>query len=220
MRLSFVASYQDFLTIITNKTLLPQYIEWGDRYDLFAIEDGISWEYLLKKDGGDDVTDFETNHKASWNQPLEYRSSDGLPKVASARFVDALSFYVDGEHGSMAVTAGQTSYMRYPIPSETSYALAGMHVQWADANWGDYIDCEAGFYTNEGDETTFQSLGKFGNKYKIFKDGFKSFDVVTVKRIPSTITIGGNTFNMYVRIKCVNVGATDSKVIFNIVGWK
>lgn len=211
-------SYSQFKQLVTDKSMLAQYVEHPDRYDLFAVESSISWETSILKDS-DDGTDFEANHKANYNMPLEYRSSDGLPKVASAKFVESLNLYVDGENGSTTVSAGATVYLKTHYT--TPFTLAGVDLRWENVNIGDYIDFEVGFYTDEEDEGTFTPVNKFGNKYKLLGSGSRLFDVPTVKVIPPTVTIApGVTVNLYIRAKVVNTGEAVSKIALNIVGWK
>lgn len=207
-------SYSQFKSIVDAKGLLGQYVEGTDRYDLFAIEGQISWETSFLKDGGSDVTDFETNHKASYNMPMEYRSIDGLPKVASAKFADTKSFLTVGTDGVVSLTSGSTGYAKFHFTD--TFTLSGVDASWYTANLGDYIDFEVGYYTDENTESTFVSLNKFGDQFKIYKDGNRIFDVPAVKEIPSTISGA----NIYIRAKCVNAGGTSSTVIINLIGWK
>jgi hypothetical protein len=210
--------YAQFKSIVSSKVLLGQYKELDDKYELFAVEANVSWETCILKNSSEG-TDFEANLKATCNMPLEYRSSDGLPKVASAKFVEALNLYVDGENGSVSIGDGSTVYARthYSVP----FTLAGVDLQWTNANPGDYVDFEVGFYSDVNNEATFTSLNKFGNKYKILGSGNRLFDVPTVKVIPSSITIApGVIVDIYIRAKFVNVGSQDSQVALNIVGWK
>lgn len=211
-------SYAQFKDVVADKLLLAQYVEHSDRYDLFAIEASVSWETTILKESADGE-DFEASHKANYNMPLEYRSQDGLPKFASAKFADVLSLYLDGEGMSMELSAGATGYVKkhYAEP----YTLAGVDAAWKDSNWGDYIDFEVGIYTDLQDETSFISLNKFANKYLVFGTGSKSFDVPAVKVLPPTVQIApGVILDTYIRAKCVNTGASPSKIILNLVGWK
>lgn len=211
-------SYSQFKSVVAAKSLLAQYVEGVDRYDLFAIEGQVSWETSFLKDGGSDVTDFEANFKSTYNLPMEYRSTDGLLKVASAKFADSKSFWVDGTATQADLSAGQTKYVKKHFA--TDFTLAGVDARWDSSCWGDYIDFEVGFYTDENDEATFNSVMKFADHYMIYGTASRLFDVPTVKTVPTTVTIGQNTYNMYIRAKCVNAGATASKVIINLVGWK
>lgn len=214
-----ITSWGTFKSLIATKGLLIQYTQAINTYEIYGPEaSSFMWHYSMLMDNGSDQTDFETNFKANANQPLEYRSIDGLVKVADARFVDNLSFYVDGSQGSLVAPASQTTYVKYNF--SYSYTLAGMDLYWYGANWGDYMECEVGIYLNPSDESTFQVLSVFSNQYKIYQIGFRIFDVTTVKTIPPSITMNGVTFPVVVRCSYVNVGPNDAKAILNLVGWK
>jgi hypothetical protein len=205
-------NYSQLKTIVTSKGLLLQYKETANQYELFAVEANVSWETVILKNS-DDATDFETNLKSTANAPLEYRSIDGLPKVASAKFADVKSFLAIGTNGVVSLTGGTTSYAKWHF--DEVFTLSGVDISWWGSSLGDYIDFEVGFYIDESDESTFQSVNKFGDHYKIYKDGNRSFDVPAVKDIPSTVS----GFNIHIRAKCVNTGALPSTVIINLVGW-
>src|SRR5579863_4941617 len=104
--------YTTFWSLVSSKGLLPQYVDVGNVYNVFAVEDNISWETTIDKDGGTNQTDFETNRQSTCNQQLEYRSTDGLPKIASAMFSDIKSFWVDGTATQADISAGTTSYIK------------------------------------------------------------------------------------------------------------
>jgi hypothetical protein len=210
--------YDQFKSLVSSKDLRLQFVDHGTSYEFFAIESNVCWQTSIDKDGGIDQVDFETNYKETANAPLEYRSIDGLPKMANARFVDNLSFYVDGSQGTLNAIANQTTYTKYNF--SYNYTLAGLDVYWYDSNWGDYLDCEVGFYLDPENETTFQVISTFSNQYKVYLTGNRTFDVTTVKTIPPTITISGNTFDIIIRISYVNVGPNNAKAILNLIGWK
>jgi hypothetical protein len=75
MRIANV-SYLQWKSIVTSNDLTAQYIDNPDSYDVFAIEYHISWETRIRKDGGSDQTDFETNFKPTANSPLGSRPAD------------------------------------------------------------------------------------------------------------------------------------------------
>lgn len=71
--------YSQFKSLLSSKALLGQYKELSDRYELFAIEGVyVSWETTILKDS-DEGTDFEVNHKANYNKPLEIKAGPGRP---------------------------------------------------------------------------------------------------------------------------------------------
>lgn len=208
--------YTTFWSLVSSKSLLPQYIDAVDTYLLFAVEGSVCWEVNFLKDGGVNQIDFETNHKAFCNQPLEYRSVDGLPKIASAMFVDNLGYWVDGSNGILTVIAGQTGYVRTNFT--TSYQLNGVDVHWANANLGDYINFEVGVYNNNdtSSENNFIQLAQFANQYRVLSEGTKIFNVNTVKTVPPTY----NGLIVYIRTTYVNVGSNSVSLCINLLGYK
>lgn len=210
-----LSDYSSFKTLVSSKVLLPQFLDCGDRYHLFAIEDNISWQYDLNKDGGSDQTDFETNYQPTCNKPLEYRSVDGLPKYASALFTDSSSYWVDGSNGILITNAGQTAYVKtnFSVP----FKINGVDVHWANANVGDAIDFQVGIYTGDiTDETTFVQMAQFGNQYRIMGTDTKMFDTSMVSLVPPTY----NGASVYIRTKYINVGPNNTTLLINLLGYK
>lgn len=211
-------TYAQFKDLVATKGLLGQYVENSDSYMLFAVESTLSWEASILKDGGIDVVEFETDLKSTFNKPLEHRSADGLLKMAPSKFVESLNLWVDGENGVLDVASGETKYSKTHFT--TPYTLAGVDAKWDQANLGDYLDIEVGFYM-AASEAAFVSVNKFGHMYRILGSGSRLFDVPTVKTVPPSVDIGnGVIVDLYIRVKCVNVGPSASKVVVNLVGWK
>jgi hypothetical protein len=221
--------WPDFKIWCDNKKVNLQYKEEPLKYTIFGWDGPQYNECIIYKTDqvsvGTDteknlfwLSEFEANYKSLANKPYEFRSTDGLLKYASAKFVEALDFYVDGEHGSATITANTIAYLKthYIVP----FTLSGVDVNWADANHGDYLDFEVGLYTDINDESTFQQLNQFGHKYHIRGTGSRLFDVPTVKVVPSTVTIGPYTFDIYIRTTYANVGTNDVKLNVNLIGWK
>jgi hypothetical protein len=289
-----LSDYSSLKTLVSSKGLLPQFLDAGDHYHLFAIEDTISWQCDLNKEGsafdttasasgfpftissiidstnlavystigltaGDTISqtnesgtftttittvtdsthlvvedttgfssasadqiDFETNYKQTCNQPLEYRSVDGLPKFASAMFVDNLGYWVDGSNGIATIPPGQTGYLTTTF--NTDFQLNGIDVHWSGANLGDYINFDVGVYTNNDTSTqnNYVMLAQFGNQYRILGDGTKTFSVDTVKTVPPTFTIPPtfDKLTVYIRTTYVNVGQNSVNLCVNILGYK
>jgi hypothetical protein len=208
--------YPTFWALVSSKSLLPQYVDTGDRYIIFAAESSISWETVVQKDGGTNQVDFEANHQASCNDPLEYRSKDGIPEVASAMFTDALTFWVDGSNGYLQISAGQIAYLttNFSVP----YKLNGVDIQWINANMGDYANLDVGVYSG-GDPTnqsTFIQIAQFANEYRIMGNGEKSFILDTVSTVPPTY----NGLNVYIRTTYVNTGSNTANFCVNLLGYK
>lgn len=216
MQIMEISSWTEFKNLVETKQLLLQYSDNSREYDLFAPESSsFLWHTSILKESSD-ATDFETNFKASANRPLEYRSSDGLVKVASAKFVESLGFYLTGESDQLELSADSTGYIKYHF--DDPYTLSGVTAFWQDSNFGDYLDFEVGVYTS-AEESSFVSLSKFASKFKIMGSDHMTIDVPTVKTVPSTINIGYGDMDTYIRIKAVNVGTSASKVIVNLIGW-
>jgi hypothetical protein len=208
--------YSIFWSLVSSKELLPQYIDGGDRYVIFAVESNVVWETIVQKDGGANQIDFETNHQSSCNAPLEYRSVDGIPEVASAMFTDSLNFWVDGSNGFLQIPAGQTAYSVTSF--STPYKLNGVDIQWANANAGDYVNFDVGVYSG-GDPTnqsTFIQIAQFANQYRLYGNAEKSFILNTVSTIPPTY----NGLNVYIRTTYVNSGASNAILFINLLGYK
>ena len=211
------SSWSSYKLMTENKRLLVQFADMGSYYDLYAPEGSIFvWHYSLVKDDTDSLNDFENNYKNDWNKPLEYRSSDGLLKVASAKFVESLGLHLTGATDQVEMSAESTEYIKYHF--DDPYTLSGVTAFWKDANFGDYMDFEVGVYTS-AEESSFISLNKFASKFKIMGTDHITIDVPTVTTIPPTVNIGYGDMDVYVRIKSVNVGSSASKVIVNLVGW-
>jgi hypothetical protein len=210
-----INSWVDFKILVSTKALLMQYMEKVDTYEIFAPEaQTFLWNISLLKNS-DDAVDFETNYKASCNQPLEYRSTDGLPKVANALFTDIASYWVDGENGVLSIPAGQTGYVKTHFPAP--FKLNGVDVHWSGSNIGDSILFEVGLYTGDiSDESTFVPLAQFSNKYRIMGEGTKMFEVPTVKTVSPTY----NGLDVYIRTTYVNAGSSNATLLVNLLGYK
>lgn len=64
-----LTSWSYFTTLAIVKQLGLQYIEFSTRYDIYINEGVLVWRISLQKDGGTDVTDFETTYKSLSNKP-------------------------------------------------------------------------------------------------------------------------------------------------------
>lgn len=77
-----------YKSLLSTKGMAVQYVEFSDRYELYAAESGIfTWRYSLSK-GGADQTDFETNYKPTANAPLMLGGRD----VTSPNYSEAQAF--------------------------------------------------------------------------------------------------------------------------------
>jgi hypothetical protein len=211
-----IDSWDNFKILVSTKALLMQYMERADTYEIFAPEaQTFLWNISLLK-GSSDVIDFETNYKSDCNKPLEYRSVDGLPKVANAMFTDALSYWVDGANGNLTIASGQTGYLKTHF--STSFKLNGVDIHWEGANFEDSITFEVGVYNNNdvSSEDNFIPLAQFAHQYRVLGNGTKTFEVATVKTVPSTY----NGLDIYIRTFYVNSGGSAVNLCVNLLGYK
>ncbi len=61
--------WSDFKTLAVVKQLGLNYIESSTNYDIYINEGVLIWNISLIRDGGEDVTDFETTYKPLSNKP-------------------------------------------------------------------------------------------------------------------------------------------------------
>jgi len=218
MQIMNIESWNSFKALVNTKDLLIQYSEDDNYYYIYAPEAStFLWQITLIKDSGTDVTDFETNFKSSANKPLEYRSEDGLVKVASAKFTEKLGFYLTGATEQLELTGAGSGYIKFHF--DDPYTLSGVHAQWSNANFGDKMDFIVGVYTDLEDEGTFIPLSQFADDFKVMDSGSILIDVPTVKTVPPTINLGNGDMDVYIRIKVESVGSNTSRYIINLVGW-
>lgn len=69
MILLYVPSWAQFKQLAATKQLGLHHIEYANSYDLYINEGVLVWNINLAKDGGADVTDFDTNFKSLSNRP-------------------------------------------------------------------------------------------------------------------------------------------------------
>lgn len=67
--------------VITGKNLNPQYVDYGDRYEIFT--DDNEWVVTINKTGGSDQTDFENNYKNTANAPTGAPNSGGAGTITA-----------------------------------------------------------------------------------------------------------------------------------------
>jgi|GEM_PF-5826778 len=82
---SYIISYTQLKTLVITKKLNWQYIESDNGYDLLASDGIVVWTTVVYKDGGADVTDFETNYKALANTETLSGRSSAIPDRPSQR---------------------------------------------------------------------------------------------------------------------------------------
>jgi hypothetical protein len=217
------SSWTAFKSLIAAKGLLIQYTQGINTYEIFGSEaNAFMWHYSLLMDNGPDQIDFEANFKDTANQPLEYRTVDGLPKMASSRFVESLSFFVDGYTltSSLANNTDAFAKKHYTIP----VSICGADIRWNNGELGDYVDLEVGIYMVPGDEASFYTIGRYSDHFNLLGSGNRIFDVPAVKTLPSQVPFpDGNTYDTYVRAHVVhanNVGINNLEIALNFLMWR
>jgi len=142
--------------IINLKKLVPQYVEYIDRYEIYAGDSPFIWQLTLKKNNEAEALDFETNYKSSSNKSLLPLSADGLPLVATPPAVDP--YLVDTREGIYHVFDKDHLTAEWVIPY--SYIqLQGIRLDIKDTECGDSLDIvELGYYVNEN----WVQLGWYG----------------------------------------------------------
>jgi hypothetical protein len=141
--------YSTFWSLASSKNLLPQYIDTGDRYIIFAIEDNISWETVVQKDGTANQTDFETNHLAACNQPLEIKAGIGRPLRVSAS-PQPLNTVEHWQGYQLVLPAGQLSAY-IDISFSNIVYLHGGYIVSADVDFDDYIQADVLLVANSAE---------------------------------------------------------------------
>jgi len=175
-------TYTTFWSLVSSKSLLPQYIETADTYYLFAIEDSISWEVTVLMDGGANQTDFEENHKASCNQPLEIKAAAGRPMRVSAS-PQPLNTVQHWQGYQLTLPAGQMSaYVDISFPNLVY--LHGGYIISSDTDLNDYIQADVLLVANSAEYIP----GLISNAYMI-PNAQVSFESYESMAFPPTVKI-------------------------------
>ena len=181
--------YTTFWSLISSKNLLAQYVETVDTYYIFAVEDSISWEVTVPKDGGANQTDFEANHKAGCNQPLQIKAASGRPLRVSASPQPANT--VERWQGyQLTVPAGETSAHLDISFSSTVYVHGGYIVS-PDVDFDDYVSVDVLLVANDAPYIA----GVISSAYMIPNlpvsfESYESMAFPTVVKFRVTLNIG------------------------------
>ncbi len=133
-------SYTAFKTLVSAKQLLPQYVDTGSSYEVFAIESHICWECIVQKDGGSDQTDFETNYESTCNMPVEIKAGVGRPiRVSASPQPEGTVEHWQGYQ--LVLPAGQLSAYVDISFSHTVY-IHGGYIISADTDLNDYVQAD------------------------------------------------------------------------------
>lgn len=138
MQIMEVASWAAFETLLSNKSLQIQYSEDSTGYDLYAPEGNFFlWRTRILK-GTADADDFEDNHQANANQPLEVKGGAGRPmRVASSpQPLETIEHWKGFEVSFGLLDTSKTIYISF---SELIYLRGGILLQDNVKN-GDKLD--------------------------------------------------------------------------------
>jgi hypothetical protein len=143
-----IALWSDFKSLIASKALMIQYSDLGDKYDIYAPEaQTFLWHTFLSKDGGTDVTDFETNYKAKANAPLEVKAGTGRP-VRYSNSPQPLNTYNKWK-GYQAILAPGSTFTFVDIQFASAIYFRGGYVYTNDADLDDTVSADVLLATND-----------------------------------------------------------------------
>jgi len=105
--MNIILNYSDFLSLLNSKPYLsPQWITQTRGYLLIIIDGGIA--YKCEIDDSENISDFETNYKNDWNQPIINRkeyvaqtieiTNDDWLEVDLGKLYRAFTLMVQGEN--------------------------------------------------------------------------------------------------------------------------
>ena len=200
-------------SIIDNKHLLYQVITIPDYYYIIAYNGPIKYECIIYRDS-DNINiagldseqeklfliDFESNYLSGANKILDERTVDGIHKVAQSNFLDNIILFLNGgmnKEGLIDAPANQITTKEFTYTFDIYFK--GTWVWWFGANWGDFLECEAGYYLGED----WISLNKYGWKLPIYQDNLHG---IYVKGTDDVILPAG----LVIRVYYNNIHASNS----------
>jgi hypothetical protein len=127
-------NWPEVKNLIDIKMLYVQYVEFNNRYLVYASDDPFIYMCEIQKDGGDDVTEFEADFKAGANRPQTIAKS-----ATQSQFVGKqITIPADPTpSGICEWEFDDTVYLNKVIPI--------VH----DAEWGDKIDFSVHLKSND-----------------------------------------------------------------------
>jgi hypothetical protein len=155
MQIMNATSWTSFKSLVTSKQLLIQYSEIDNYYDIYAPEAGaFLWHVIVYKDGGTDVTDFETHYKATANAPLEIKAATGRPDRISVS-PQPLGTYNKWKGFQIVMEPGMThSFLDLSWPTQIYFR--GGYLYTSSDDPGDYISADV--LMNPGDAVLMPSM--------------------------------------------------------------
>lgn len=216
-------SYTDFITLATAKKLNIQYDQQsytntkGYCYYLFAFDGIIRYESIACLDT--DVDDFELNHKATGNKPLEVKNSDGV--TVTAQTFPEIPCVQNWKSFKLNVPAGVESFYDILVDREIKIQGGDYHIiNKADIHEDDYIEFSVidkddvlGLFSLYGLTvgTDIIELSKFVRTYYCIKGEAALYNVVhTAFRVKR---------GLYFRLGYNSKGSTNIRMIFNLLSY-
>ena len=188
-------------TVLLSKGLGIQFSEYSDRYEVYAAEAGtFTWSICILKDGGSDVTDFETNYKSKANKSVLQQS----PPFAAKVLPNGKKLYTR-VHGIQASVSGAPDNIDFVIPYDNC-KITGLEI--IGGNTGDTIslkvlDTPTGTISGIAD----YMLNQFGFDVNVSKDFYKrdsAYDADLIK-------------DMKIRIEYDSIATLPALVYINLI---
>jgi len=204
-------NWTTFRDVIINSKNVPFQEDDSDSeaYELYAPEQGVMWYCRILRDGGSDVTEYESDYQAGANKPISKRSLDDVPYTKQTPATIGTSMRIEG--GEFLATAN----------SKTTGSIK------FDSNI-EIVGCM--FYAENG------GSGDKVNVYLIDKDDILGYGTDTVltnfatdvpARIASAVPViaessGSDLINqgLYIEIEYDNSNASDVKVEYAFKYYK
>lgn len=171
-----VVNWSDFKAFVDARFLSVQYVDFGNKYYLLAIDSHFSLEcHLNKTNDAGDVTDFENNYKAAGNKTLDKKTALGLPVFAPEE-ADGTNFEAKVSHDFTDKTTWWGDSTR--VTGETLSGSGTGPYTSANTNW---IDLENGKVPRED---------TFSSSYVpvIYDNGVAVTSGITINYAAGTVT--------------------------------
>lgn len=124
-----VIDYTQFVSLMINKCLNPQFVQYDDEYQLFLQDDLILWDCFISEPA--DVTDFETNYKAGGNQ------KNARQVIVNDTGLDTYDYTEKGYQFTTTAVAGAANKFEFSFVYDIIVLGFGMHTSMCSL--GDFI---------------------------------------------------------------------------------
>lgn len=194
-------------TVITTKALKLQYTENSSGYEVYASEASVFiWNIFIPKDGGSDVTDFETNYKALANKAI-YAKVDvsASQPFASKILPDGKKLY-KRVHGFSGTVSGAADNLDFVIPYDNC-KLTGIEI--VGGSKGDVVnlkilDTPTGTVSGIANYT----LNQFGFSVNVADDYYEhksEYDADLIKDLKIRLEYDGSNSDVVPKTVYVNI---------------